>query len=158
MAARKGSARWTGDLNNGSGQLIIGEAVWSGEYSFASRFQDGVGTNPEELIAAAHAGCFSMALTHVLTTAGHTPRSIQTVAHVHLRLLDGTPTIKQIDLETQGDVSGIDENRFRELAEKAKTTCAISRALAGVASISISATLTPQPVTAHQLNTHQRPQ
>src|SRR5918992_5200567 len=112
MATRNGSARWSGDLPSGSGTVTIGEGAWTGSYSYGSRFEDGTGTNPEELIAAAHAGCFAMALAHVLTEAGHTPASIETVARVTLRPVDGTPTIVQIDLETRGDAEGLDETRF----------------------------------------------
>ena len=144
MATRNGSARWTGDLSSGAGRVTVGESAWTGDYSFASRFEDGTGTNPEELIAAAHAGCFSMALAHVLSEAGHVPASIETVARVRLRPVDGTPTIVQIDLETRGDAEGVDEARFRELAETAKAGCAVSRALAGVERISVSATLVSQ--------------
>jgi osmotically inducible protein OsmC len=141
MATRNGSARWTDDLASGSGQVTVGERAWTGNYSYASRFEDGAGTNPEELIAAAHAGCFSMAVSYALSAAEYTPRSIKTSARVHLRLVDGVPTIQQIDLETTGDVPGIDEDRFRGLAEKAKATCAVSRALRGVEQITVSATV-----------------
>jgi lipoyl-dependent peroxiredoxin len=144
MATRNGSARWTGDLSSGAGRVTVGDRAWTGDYSFASRFEDGAGTNPEELIAAAHAGCFSMAFVHALSEAGHAPVSIETVAHVRLRPVDGTPTIVQIDLETRGDAEGLDEKRFRELAETAKAGCAVSRALAGVERISVSATLVSQ--------------
>jgi lipoyl-dependent peroxiredoxin len=141
MATRNGSARWNGDLASGSGRLTVGERAWTGEYSFASRFEDGAGTNPEELIAAAHAGCFSMALCHVLTEAGNAPRSIETKARVHLRPVDGMPTIQQIDLETKGDIPDLDEDDFRRLAEQAKVACTVSRALRGVEQIAVSATL-----------------
>jgi osmotically inducible protein OsmC len=124
--------------------VTVGESAWTGEYSFGSRFEDGGGTNPEELIAAAHAGCFSMALAHSLSEAGHAPTSIETVARVRLRPVDGTPTIVQIDLETRGDADGLEEARFRELAETAKAGCAVSRALAGVEQISVAATLVSQ--------------
>jgi lipoyl-dependent peroxiredoxin len=145
MAARNGSARWSGDLPSGSGTVTIGEGAWTGSYSYASRFEDGTGTNPEELIAAAHAGCFSMALSHILTEAGHMPRVIETAARVHLRLADGVPTIQQIDLETNGDVPDLADERFHELAEQAKETCAVSRALGGVEQINLSATLVSVP-------------
>jgi lipoyl-dependent peroxiredoxin len=144
MATRNGSARWTGDLSNGAGRVTVGDSAWTSDYSFASRFEDGTGTNPEELIAAAHAGCFSMALAHALSEAGHAPASIETVARVQLRPVDGNPTIAQIDLETRGDVEGLDEMRFHEFAESAKAGCAVSRALAGVERISVSATLVSQ--------------
>ncbi|MGH2713662.1 MAG: OsmC family peroxiredoxin [Thermoleophilaceae bacterium] len=140
MATRNGSARWKGDLSSGSGEVTVGEGAWTGSYSFASRFEDGAGTNPEELIAAAHAGCYSMALCHVLTEAGHTPRLIRTTARSYLRLVDGAPTINRIDLDTEADAPGLDETRFRELAETAKAACAVSRALQGVETISLTST------------------
>ena len=140
MATRNGSAQWKGDLSSGSGEVTVGEGAWTGSYSFASRFEDGVGTNPEELIAAAHAGCYSMALCHVLTEAGHTPRLIRTTARSHLRMVDGAPTINRIDLDTEADAPGLDETRFRELAETAKAACAVSRALQGVQTISLTST------------------
>ena len=140
MATRNGSARWQGDLSSGSGEVTVGEGAWTGSYSFASRFEDGAGTNPEELIAAAHAGCYSMALCHVLTEAGHTPRSIKSTARSYLRIVDGAPTINRIDLDTEADAPGLDETRFRELAETAKAACAVSRALRGVETISLTST------------------
>ena len=145
MATRNGSARWNGDLATGSGKVTVGERAWTGDYSYASRFEDGAGTNPEELIAAAHAGCFSMALCSTLSGAGYTPRSIETKARVHLRLVEGMPTIQRIDLETKGDVPDLDADGFRELAERAKAACAVSRALRGVEQITVSATLAASP-------------
>jgi osmotically inducible protein OsmC len=149
MATRSGSAKWSGDLQTGAGELTVGEGTWTSGYSGASRFdgvlpgfEGGVGTNPEELLAAAHAACFTMALSLALTQAGFDPpRSLQTRARVHLRFVDGAPTIQQIDLETQGDAPGIDEAAFRERAEEAKATCIVSRALTGVEQINLSATL-----------------
>jgi osmotically inducible protein OsmC len=144
MATRNGSAEWKGDLKQGSGRLTVGEGVWSGDYSFASRFEDGEGTNPEELIAAAHSACFSMALAGALAEGGHEPASIKTEAKAHLRNVDGLPTIAQIDLETEGDVPGIDQDtfaEFAEFAEKARAGCAVSRALAGVGEINVTARL-----------------
>ncbi len=137
MATRNGSAQWKGDLSSGSGEVTVGERAWTGSYSFASRFEDGAGTNPEELIAAAHAGCYSMALCHVLTEAGHTPRSIRTTARAYLRMVDGVPTINRIDLETRAEAPGLDETRFRELAESAKAACAVSRARCGASRRSV---------------------
>ena len=141
MATRNGSAEWNGNLQEGSGKLTVGDNVWTGDYSFASRFEDGEGTNPEELLAAAHAGCFSMALSLALTDAGHAPNSINTTAKVQLRNVDGLPTIDDIQLETEADVPGIDDATFQELAESAKAGCVVSRALAGVNKIGLSATL-----------------
>jgi lipoyl-dependent peroxiredoxin len=141
MATRNGSAQWNGNLQEGSGELTVGDGVWSGAYSFASRFEDGEGTNPEELLAAAHAGCFSMALSLGLTDAGNPPSSINTTARVQLRNVDGLPTIDQIQLETEGDVPGIDQATFQQQAEAAKEGCVVSRALAGVEKIELTAKL-----------------
>src|SRR5215216_5896619 len=107
---RKASAVWQGGLKDGKGTISTDSGVLKEtQYSFASRFEDGTGTNPEELIAAAHAGCYSMALCHTLTEAGHTPRSIKTAARSYLRMVDGAPTINKIDLETEADAPGLDE-------------------------------------------------
>jgi osmotically inducible protein OsmC len=141
MATRNGSAVWNGNLQEGSGKLTVGDDAWTGDYSFASRFEDGAGTNPEELLAAAHAGCFSMALSLALTDAGHPPNSIKTTSKVQLRNVDGLPTIDDIQLETEVDAEGIDEAKFQELAEAAKSGCVVSRALAGVKNIGLSAKL-----------------
>jgi lipoyl-dependent peroxiredoxin len=148
MATRNGSAKWTGDLQTGTGELTVGDGAWTAAYSGSSRlhgvlpgFDAGAGTNPEELLAAAHAACFNMGLSYALTEAGFTPRRLQTQARVHLRQVDGAPTIQQIDLETEGDVPGLDQAGFRERAEEAKTGCIISRALGGVEEINLSATL-----------------
>jgi osmotically inducible protein OsmC len=142
MATRNGNAQWNGNLKDGAGTLTVGDGVWSGDYSFASRFEDGEGTNPEELIAAAHAACFSMALSGQLAEAGHPPNSVKTSAHVQLRNVDGAPTIDEIKLETEGDVPGIDQAAFEEQAEQAKAGCPVSRALAAVNTIEVSAKLT----------------
>jgi osmotically inducible protein OsmC len=141
MATRNGSAQWNGDLKEGSGELTVGNDVWTGDYSFASRFEDGEGTNPEELIAAAHAGCFTMALSLALGDAGHPPESINTTAKVQLRNVDGLPTIDKIDLETEASVPGVDDSAFQEAAEAAKAGCVVSRALAGVKTINLTAKL-----------------
>jgi osmotically inducible protein OsmC len=141
MATREGSAEWTGDLQGGSGRLTVGAGVFEGDYSFASRFEEGEGTNPEELIAAAHAACFSMALSNILAGEGHTPDSVRTRARVHLRQVDGAPTLARIDLDTEGRVPGLDEEQFRAYADKAKQDCPVSRALAGVPEISLEARL-----------------
>jgi osmotically inducible protein OsmC len=142
MATRTGNAQWNGNLKDGAGTLTVGDGVWSGDYSFASRFEDGEGTNPEELIAAAHAACFSMALSGQLAEAGHPPNSVKTSEHVQLRNVDGAPTIDEIKLETEGDVPGIDQAAFEEQAEQAKAGCPVSRALAAVNTIEVSAKLT----------------
>lgn len=141
MATRSGRAEWQGDLKGGSGSLTVGDNVFEGAYSFASRFEEGTGTNPEELIAAAHAACFSMALSGILATDGHVPDSVATGARVHLRNVDGAPTLARIDLETEGRVPGIDEAEFQRYAEQAKADCPVSRALAGVKDMQLTARL-----------------
>jgi osmotically inducible protein OsmC len=135
-----GAATWRGDLKSGSGTFTAGEAI-SGEYSFKTRFEDEPGANPEQLIAGAHAACFSMALSNILAEAGHVPESVETEARVTLRMVDGTPTITDIALKTTGRVPGIDEGTFRSHAEQAKVGCPVSRALAGVPNVTLEATL-----------------
>jgi osmotically inducible protein OsmC len=141
MATRNGSAEWRGDLKGGEGDLTVGDGVFKGAYSFSSRFEEGEGTNPEELIAAAHAACFTMALSNILAEHGHSPESVRTVAKVHLRQKDEGPTIRRIDLETEGRVAEIDEDHFAEHAEEAKSGCVVSRALAGVEEMTVTARL-----------------
>jgi osmotically inducible protein OsmC len=141
MAERKGSAEWKGDLKGGGGTVTVGDGVWSGNYSFASRFEEGEGTNPEELIGAAHAACFAMALSNALAEGGHPPDSVKAEANVSLRFVDGAPTIAQIDLDVVGSVPGIDQDAFVATAEEAKKACPVSRALAGVPEINLNARL-----------------
>lgn len=141
MATRIGSAQWQGGLKGGDGQLEVGDGVFSAAYDFQSRFEEGEHTNPEELIAAAHAACFSMALAGNLESDGHAPESIRTVASVELRAADGGPPIRGIVLRTEGRVPGIDADAFREQAEKAKDGCPVSQALAGVPDIAVEAVL-----------------
>jgi osmotically inducible protein OsmC len=141
MATRNGSAEWRGDLRGGEGNLTVGDGVFKGAYSFSSRFEEGEGTNPEELIAAAHAACFTMALANVMAEHGHPAESVRTEAKVHLGQSDAGPTIQRIDLETEGRVPGIDQEHFAEHAEEAKAGCPVSRALAGVDEINLNAKL-----------------
>jgi lipoyl-dependent peroxiredoxin len=141
LATRNGSAEWHGDLRSGAGTLQVGEGVFSGDYSFASRFEEGEGTNPEELIAAAHAACFSMALSNDLAGHGHPVESVRTTARVHLRQVGGAPTIQRIELDTEGRIEGIDQDHFAEHAEAAKRDCPVSRALAGVPEMELTARL-----------------
>ena len=141
MTIRDASAEWHGALKDGSGRLRLGSGVFEGAYSFPSRFENGPGTNPEELIAAAHAGCFSMALTAILGSEGHTPDAIHTVAKVHLGATTAGPTITRIELETEASVAGMAAEDFERLAQKAKAACLVSRALAGVAAITLKASL-----------------
>src|SRR4030088_548785 len=131
MADRKGSAVWEGNLKQGKGTMKLGSGAYEGAYSFSSRFEEGTGTNPEELIGAAEAGCFSMALSANLSKAGHQPKSVYTIAKVNFEMIGGGPKITSIDLDCEGDVPGIDNAKFKELAEQTKKTCPVSVALAG---------------------------
>jgi osmotically inducible protein OsmC len=128
MAARTSTAEWKGTLKAGSGTMRLGSGGWEGQFSFSSRFESGTGSNPEELIGAAHAGCFSMFLSALISDAGFTPTRIRTSATVHL---DEGPTITRIELATEAVVPGLDEAAFRAHAEKAKRDCPVSKALAG---------------------------
>jgi osmotically inducible protein OsmC len=142
MATRDGTAEWRGDLQSGSGTVSVASGLFQeGNYSFASRFEEGPGTNPEELIAAAHAGCFSMALSNILSEAGHRPESVKTTAKVHLRNVDGQPTIARIDLVTEGHVPGINQQQFDQYAAQAKEGCPVSRALGSVSEMTLDARL-----------------
>ena len=141
MATRNGSAVWRGDLKGGSGDLKVGDGVFEGAYSFSSRFEEGEGTNPEELIAAAHAACYSMALSNILDESGHPGERVETTAKVSLRVGDGGPEISRIELVTTGRVPGIDQEHFVKHAEEAKAGCPVSKALAGVGEITVTATL-----------------
>ena len=136
----KGSAEWKGDVPTGSGTFTAGDTI-SGGYTYKSRFEDGPGSNPEQLIAAAHASCFSMALANILAQAGSPPDSIRTDATVWLRPVGGVPTITKIDLVTTGRVPGMDESTFRRHAQTAKAGCPVSRALAGVSEITLDASI-----------------
>lgn len=138
MSTRKAHADWRGNLEHGNGKMeLAGQEL---AFSFKSRFEDGTGTNPEELIGAAHAGCFSMAFSHMMDEAGHTPERVQTTAAVTLKMVDGDPTITSIKLTTEAKVPGIDQETFDRIAEEAKAGCPVSRALAGV-DIELDATL-----------------
>jgi osmotically inducible protein OsmC len=130
MPERTADARWVGDLQQGNGTVRLGSGAFEGRYSFGSRFEEGTGTNPEELIAAAHAGCFSMALAAGLGRAGHPPTRVETTARVHLEKGDAGFSISRIDLVTEAEVPGIDEAAFQEQAETAKVNCPVSKALA----------------------------
>jgi osmotically inducible protein OsmC len=140
MPVRTAEARWEGDLRSGKGRVKLGSGAYEGAYSFATRFGDEPGSNPEELIGAAHAGCFSMALAAGLSRDGHPPKSIETNATVHLDKDDAGFKISRIELKTVGDVPGIDAATFAKAADDAKKGCPVSRALAGV-DISLDAKL-----------------
>ena len=132
MPARKADARWEVALQEGSGTMRLGGGAYEGPYSFKSRFEDGNGTNPEELIAAAHAGCYSMALSGALGRNGHTPTSINTTASVHLNKTDEGFRIQKIDLVTEADVPGLDDATFQQLAEQTKSACPVSVLLSSI--------------------------
>jgi len=140
MAKRTASAVWEGNLREGKGKVKLGSGAFEGQYSFSSRFEEGTGTNPEELIGAAHAGCFSMALAAGLTKAGHHPKRINTKANVSLEKVGEGFKITTIELNSEGEVAGIDEQTFLDAAEAAKKNCPVSQALAGV-NITLKATL-----------------
>lgn len=142
MATRNGSAEWKGGLQGGTGTVTVGDDVYTGAFSFKSRFEDENGTNPEELVSAAHAACYSMALSAILGEDGHEPEYIRTSARAQLRNVDGQPTITKMELKTEGKVPGLDEAGFQEAAEKAKAGCVISRALGGVDEITLEVTFT----------------
>jgi osmotically inducible protein OsmC len=132
MPQRKAKATWNGDLKNGKGNMSFGSGAYEGAYSFKSRFEDGTGTNPEELIGAAHAGCYSMALSADLAEAGFSPEGVTTKADVSLEMVDGDPAITTIVLNVEANIPDIDEETFMEHAEGAKKACPVSKALSGV--------------------------
>lgn len=126
---RSATAHWAGDLKSGKGSVKLGSGAFEGPYSFSTRFEGAKGTNPEELLGAAHAGCFTMALSLMLTTAGHPPTSLDTKAVVHLNKVGDGFSITGIDLETMGVVPGLSAAEFQKHAENAKSGCIVSRAL-----------------------------
>ncbi len=138
MPARRSEAIWTGTLKQGGGRVRLGSGLCEGAYSFSSRFEEGAGTNPEELIAAAHAGCFSMFLSALLTEKGYAPERVATTAVVHL---GAGPTITRIDLECEATVPGVGDPEFQALAAEAKAKCPVSKALAAVPDIRLVARL-----------------
>jgi osmotically inducible protein OsmC len=142
MAVRKSEAVWEGTLREGKGTMKIGNGAYEGNYTYASRFESGTGTNPEELIAAAHAGCFSMALSGNLVKAGFTPRSIHTQAEVTLDRVEGKSRITHIHLETEASVPGIKNEQFQQISQGSKEGCPVSVALSNVP-ISLVAHLVP---------------
>ena len=132
MPVRTAEAVWQGNLREGQGRMKLGSGAFEGRYTWSSRFEEAQGTNPEELIAAAHAGCFTMAMASQLTKAGFPPEQIQTSARVHLDKVDGANKITTVELDTEARVPTVDEAHFLELADTAKRTCPVSQALAGV--------------------------
>ncbi len=140
MPVRKASAVWNGTLKDGSGSMKLASGAYEGPYSFGSRFEDAAGTNPEELIGAAHAGCFSMALSAGLGKSGYDATRVETSARVHLEKVGEGFEITRIELTTQAEVPGIDEDTFQAHAQGAKENCPVSKVLAA-AEISLDATL-----------------
>ena len=132
MPTRKAEAEWKGNLAEGQGRLKVGSGAFEGPYSFKSRFEEGQSaTNPEELIGAAHAGCFTMALVAALSRAGHKPTRIHTTAQVKLEKVGDAFSITKIDLDTEAEIPGIDDATFQQFARDAKQNCPVSKALAG---------------------------
>ncbi len=132
MPTRNAEAVWDGSLREGNGKMMFGSGAYEGAYSFGSRFENAKGTNPEELIGAAHAGCFSMALSANLGGAGFTPQHIHTFAHVTIESVEGKSRITKINLETEAKVPGISAAQFQQIAEDAKQNCPVSVALSSV--------------------------
>jgi osmotically inducible protein OsmC len=130
MAIRNARASWTGELKGGKGTMKLGSGAWEGPFDFGSRFESGGGTNPEELIGAALAGCFSMALSAGLGRAGHTPTRVDTSAKVHIEKVEAGFAITRIELDCEAQVPGISDAQFQEVAAATKSGCPVSRALA----------------------------
>lgn len=140
MPNKKASAKWNGDLKSGNGTMSLGSGAFEGAFTFASRFEDGKGTNPEELLAAAHAGCYSMALSNELHKAGHKSENVSTKAVITLEPIDGVPTITTIKLDSEAKVPGISNEEFQKIAAATKDACPVSRALKAL-KIVLNATL-----------------
>lgn len=140
MPARTSTAKWEGGLKDGKGTMKVGAGAYEGPYSFASRFESGTGTNPEELIAAAHAGCYSMALSATIEKNGFKPTKVSTTAKVHLEKVGEGFSITKIELASEAVVPGIDKAKFMEFAEGAKKGCPVSKLLTG-AQIELNAKL-----------------
>lgn len=141
MPKRKSEAKWVGSLKEGSGTMKLASGLFEGSFTRASRFEEGPGTNPEELIGAAISGCYSMYLAGILSEDGHVPNHIQTTATVHIGTVDGAPTIHTIELDTEADVDGISQETFVEYANRSKAECPVSKALAAVDTVELKASL-----------------
>jgi osmotically inducible protein OsmC len=131
MPIRIGNAVWEGNLKDGKGKIKLGSGAFEGNYSFGSRFEEKKGTNPEELIGAAHAGCFSMDLSHILSQAGYTPKRVNTTAKVYIEKVGEGFKITTIELETEANIPNIEEKEFLKYAADAKKNCPVSQALSG---------------------------
>lgn len=140
MTIRKAHAKWQGDLKQGQGLVSLGSSGLEVPYDFSARFEEGAGSNPEELIGGAHSGCFSMALAHQLAEAGYPPTRVETAAQVHLEKSGDGFAIPKIELATEAEVPRIDNDTFQRFAEQAKHSCPVSKALAG-AEITLTAKL-----------------
>ena len=138
---RTATAKWTGDVPGGTGQITTQSGVLDAGYSFGRRFGNDPGTNPEELLGAAHAGCYSMAISFALTQAGFPPKTVTTAAAVHIVQDASGFTIPEIDLTVDAEIPNIDDAKFQEIAEDAKNNCPLSKALASVPKITLKATL-----------------
>ena len=141
MPTRNASAEWRGDFKRGEGKVAVGSGAFDLPYNFSGRFEDGGGTNPEELVGAAHASCFAMALSVGLTQAGHPPESLSAAAKVTIDQVEGGFEITRIDLTVRGRVPGVDADAFQQAAQGAKEQCPLSKALASVKEITLDATL-----------------
>ena len=141
MPTRQAEAEWSGDLKQGAGKMKLGSGAYEGNYSFKSRMENGPGTNPEELLGAAHAGCYSMALSAMLSGAGHVPTKVHTTAKVTFDPVPGGFAITKIELNVEASIPGIDDAAFQKTAEEAKKGCPVSKALASVPSIVLNAKL-----------------
>lgn len=142
MAVRKAQAVWTGgDLKTGNGNIRLGSGAYDGQYNFSSRFEEGVGTNPEELLGAAHAGCYTMKLNAMLHIAGYAPSKVDTTAHVTLEKVDDVMMISKIKLVVEASVPDIDDAKFQQMAQEAHDGCIVSIALASIPEITVEAAL-----------------
>ena len=140
MPVRKSEAEWKGGLKDGKGKMRLGSGAFEGKYNFSSRFEEGTGTNPEEMIGAAHAGCFSMQLAHLIKKEGYEPESVKTEASVTIEKVEEGFAITSIHLKNKSKIPGIDEDIFKKLAQSAKENCPVSKALAAT-DISLDAEL-----------------
>jgi lipoyl-dependent peroxiredoxin len=138
MPVRKAEAVWLGSLKEGNGKMLLAGGLCEAPYTYSSRFEEGAGSNPEEILGAAHAACFSMFLASLLANKGHPPDRVHTTASVHL---GAGPTITKIELDCEVAVAGVDDAQLQELAAQAKAACPVSKALAAVPEISLNAKL-----------------
>ncbi|MGA2050991.1 MAG: OsmC family peroxiredoxin [Terracidiphilus sp.] len=141
MIALNGSADWRGDIRTGSGTVTVGNGVLQGAFSYGARFGEGMGTNPEQLIAAAQAACYTMTLTAVLGAAGHVPESLHTSVRVQLHKAGIAPLLSRLHIDTEGHVPGVEEDEFQRFANEAEARCSVLHALAGIPEVILTARL-----------------